>query len=154
MAKNYWLIKSEPSVFSISDLKNAKNQTTHWDGVRNFQARNFIKEMKKGDQVLFYHSSTDPMVVAGVCEVSKEAYADPTQFDKDDKHFYPSADPENPTWYMMDVKFVKEFKNPVPLADIKENPKLKNMRLVQRGNRLSVMPVAKEEFDEVVKMGK
>jgi predicted RNA-binding protein with PUA-like domain len=154
MAKNFWLIKSEPSVFSISDLEKAKNQTTHWDGVRNFQARNFIKEMKKGDQVLFYHSSSDPMSVAGVCEVVKEAYPDPTQFDPDDKHFYPSANPENPTWYMMDVKFVKEFKNPVALSDIKANPKLKNMRLVQRGNRLSVMPVTKEEFDEIVKMGK
>jgi predicted RNA-binding protein with PUA-like domain len=154
MSKNYWLIKSEPSVFSITDLQKAKGQTTCWDGVRNYQARNFIKEMKKGDMVLFYHSNTDPMIVAGICEVVKEAYADHTQFDPDDKHFFPSANPENPTWFMMDVKFVKEFAKPVTLQDIKSNPKLKGMRLIQKGNRLSVMPVTKEEYDEIVKMGK
>jgi len=154
MPKNFWLVKSEPSVFSITDLENAKNQTTCWDGVRNYQARNFIKEMKIGDKVLFYHSNADPMAAAGICEVVKEAYADHTQFDPDDKHYFPSADKENPTWFMMDVKFVKEFKQPVTLADMKSNPKLKDMKLIQRGNRLSVMPVTKDEFDEIVKMGK
>jgi predicted RNA-binding protein with PUA-like domain len=109
--------------------------------------------MKKGDQVLFYHSNSDPMAIAGICEVIKEAYADSTQFDPDDKHYFPSADPENPTWFMMDVKFIKEFKKPVTLAEIKVNPKLKNMKLIQKGSRLSVMPVTREEFDEVVKMG-
>ncbi|MFO7448284.1 MAG: EVE domain-containing protein [Ignavibacteriaceae bacterium] len=153
MPKNYWLVKSEPSEFSISDLQKSKKQTTSWNGVRNFQARNFMKEMKIGDPVLFYHSSTDPTAVAGICEVAKEAYADPTQFDPDDDHFYPSADPENPTWYMVDIKFVKELKKPVTLTEIKGNPRLKNMRLVQKGGRLSVMPVTKEEFDEIIKMG-
>src|SRR5690554_2750165 len=141
MAKKYWLLKSEPSEFSIDDLEKSKNKTTHWDGVRNYQARNFMKEMKKGDQVLFYHSSTEPTAVVGVCEVVKEAYADHTQFDPDDKHFFPSAKPDNPIWFMVDIKFVKKLKNPVTLQKIKANPKLKNMKLIQKGSRLSVMPV-------------
>jgi len=154
MTKKYWLIKSEPSAFSIEDLKKSKNQTTFWDGVRNYQARNFLRdEMKNGDQVLFYHSNTEPNAVVGVCEVVKEGYADHTQFDPENKHFFPSADPQNPTWFMVDVKFVKEFKKPVTLQDIKENSKLQNMRLIKRGNRLSVMPVEKVVFDEIVKMG-
>ncbi len=154
MAKKYWLVKSEPNVFSIEDMKKSKDQTTCWDGVRNYQARNFLRDgMKEGDYVLFYYSSTDPNSVVGFCEVVKEGYADHTQFDPDNKHFFPSADPQNPIWYMVDIKFVKEFKTPVSLQEIKSNPKLKNMRLVQRGNRLSVMPVEKAEFDEIVKMG-
>ena len=154
MAKKYWLVKSEPDVFSIEDLKKSKNRTTCWDGVRNYQARNFLRdEMKKGDNVLFYYSNAEPNAVVGLCEVVKEGYADHTQFDPENKHFFPSADPQNPVWYMVDIKFVKEFKKPVTLQDIKENPKLKKMRLVQRGNRLSVMPVEKSEFDEITKMG-
>jgi predicted RNA-binding protein with PUA-like domain len=154
MAKKYWLVKSEPDVFSIEDLKKSKNRTTCWDGVRNYQARNFLRdEMKKGDNVLFYYSNAEPNAVVGLCEVVKEGYADHTQFDPENKHFFPSADPQNPVWYMVDLKFVKEFKKPVTLQDIKENPKLKKMRLVQRGNRLSVMPVEKSEFDEITKMG-
>jgi predicted RNA-binding protein with PUA-like domain len=155
MAKKYWLVKSEPDVFSIDDLKKSKNQTTHWDGVRNYQARNFMRdEMKKGDQVLFYYSNSDPNAVAGVCEIVKDGYADHTQFDPDNKHYFPSADPANPIWYMVDIKFLSKFKNLVTLQEIKSNPKLKNMRLVQKGNRLSVMPVEKPEFDEIVRMGK
>ena len=155
MAKKYWLVKSEPNVFSIEDLKKSKEQTTCWDGVRNYQARNFLRDgMKKGDYVLFYYSSTDPNSVVGICEVVKEGYADNTQFDPENKHFFPSADPQNPIWYMVDIKFVKEFKTPVSLQEIKNNPKLINMRLIQRGNRLSVMPVEKAEFDEIVNMGK
>jgi predicted RNA-binding protein with PUA-like domain len=154
MAKKYWLVKSEPGVFSIEDLKKSKNQTTCWDGVRNYQARNFLRDgMKKGDNVLFYYSNTEPNAVVGFCAVVKEGYADHTQFDPENKHFFPSADPKNPTWFMVDIKFVKEFKKPVTLQEIKENPKLKKMRLVQKGNRLSVMPVEKSEFDEIVKMG-
>lgn len=149
----YWLVKSEPDVFSIDDLAKSKNKTTCWDGVRNYQARNFIRDgMKKGDGVLFYHSNTDPMAVIGYCEVVKEGYPDHTQFDPEDKHFDPKSDPANPPWIMVDIKFVKKFKNPVTLADIKANPKLQKMRLVQRGNRLSVMPVEKKEWDEILKM--
>lgn len=154
MSKKYWLIKSEPEEFSWNDLKKSKDKTTYWDGVRNYQARNFLRdEMMKGDLVLFYHSNADPLAIMGVCEVVKEGYPDHTQFDPDNDHHDPKADPENPTWIMVDIKFKKEFKNPVTLDEIKSNSKLKNMRLIQRGNRLSVMPVTKEEFDEIVKMG-
>lgn len=154
MAKKYWLVKSEPGVFSVDDLAKSKNKTTYWDGVRNYQARNFMRdEMKKGDGVLFYHSNTEPNAIVGVCEVVKEGYPDHTQFDPDNKHFFPSADPENPAWFMVDIKLVKKLKNPVTLQDAKSNPKLKDMRLVQKGNRLSVMPVTKSEFDEILKMG-
>jgi len=153
--KKYWLVKSEPGTFSIDDLAKSKNKTTCWDGVRNYQARNFIRdEMKKGDGVLFYHSNADPLAIVGYCEVVKEAYPDHTQFEKGHDHFDPKAKKENPTWFMVDIKFVEKFKKPVTLQGLKDNPKLRNMRLIQRGNRLSVMPVTKEEFDEVLKMGK
>ena len=154
MAKKYWLVKSEPEAFSIEDLKKSKNKTTYWDGVRNYQARNYLRdEMKKGDGVLFYHSNTEPNEIVGVCEVVKEGYPDHTPFDPDSHHFFPSANPENPVWFMVDIKLVKEFKTPVVLNEIKENSKLKNMKLLQRGNRLSVMPVAMDEWDEILKMG-
>lgn len=149
----YWLVKSEPSVFSIDDLAASKNKTTYWDGVRNYQARNFMRdEMKLGDQVLFYHSNAEPVAVVGLCEVVKEGYPDFTAFDPDDKHFDPKSKKENPAWIMVDIKLKKKFKNPVTLTQIKENKKLRNMKLVQRGNRLSVMPVIKAEFDEILKM--
>ncbi len=155
MAAKYWFVKSEPSSFSIYDLDKGKNKTTYWDGVRNYQARNFIRdEMKKGDKVLFYHSNTDPTAIVGVCEVVKESYADHTQFDPDNKHYYPSSNPENPVWFMVDIKLINIFKNPVTLSDIKGNSKLKNMRLVQKGSRLSVMPVTKDEFDVIITMSK
>jgi predicted RNA-binding protein with PUA-like domain len=151
---NYWLIKSEPAAFSFNDLKKSKNQTTFWDGVRNYQARNFLRdELKKGDQVLFYHSNSDPLAVMGICEVVKEGYRDHTQFDPDNDHYDPKADPKNPPWIIVDVKFRKEFKTPVTLDTIKSNPKLKNMRLIARGNRLSVMPVTREEFETIIKLG-
>lgn len=151
--KNYWLIKSEPSTFSLSDLKKSKNQTTNWDGIRNFQARNFLRAMNKGDGVLFYHSSTDPLAVVGTCEVVKEGYPDHTQFDPKNIHYDEKAKKDNPTWFMVDIKFAKEFKSPVTVEQIKKNAKLKKMRLIQKGNRLSVMPVTKDEWDEVLKMG-
>ena len=155
MPAKYWLVKSEPSSFSIYDLEKSKNKTTFWDGVRNYQARNFMRdEMKKGDKVLFYHSNTEPNAVAGICEVVKESYEDHTQFDPDNKHYYPSSNPGNPIWFMVDIKLINIFKKPVTLAEIKSNPKLKNMRLVQKGNRLSVMPVTKEEFSVIMEMSK
>jgi len=155
MNKKFWLVKSEPSVFSWEDLKKTKNQTTFWNGVRNYQARNYLRdEMKIGDLVLFYHSNADPLAVMGVCEVVKEGYPDHTQFDPSDDHYDPKADPKNPTWFMVDLKLKSEFKKPVTLEQIKTNPKLKDMKLVQKGNRLSVMPVTKTEFDEIVKMSK
>ncbi len=150
----YWLVKSEPEVFSFDDLKKSENQTTFWDGVRNYQARNFLRdEIKTGDKVLFYHSNVDPNVITGVCEVVKEGYPDFTQFDSENDHFDPKSKIDDPTWFMVDIKFNYEFKYPVSLAQIKANPKLQNMKLIQRGNRLSVMPVSKDEFEEIVKMG-
>jgi predicted RNA-binding protein with PUA-like domain len=154
MAKKYWLFKSESEDFSIDDLQKSKNKTTYWDGVRNYQARNFIRdEMKKGDGVLFYHSNSDPLAVMGYCEIVKEGYADHTQFEPDHKHFFPSAKKEEPVWFMVDIKLIKKFSNPVTLKQIKENSKLKNMRLIQRGNRLSVMPVTTQEWNEILKIG-
>jgi predicted RNA-binding protein with PUA-like domain len=155
MANKFWLFKSEPSEFSIEDLKKSKNQTTFWDGIRNYQARNFLREnVKKGDGVLFYQSSTEPLAILGYCEVVKEGYPDHTQFDKESQHFFPSASEKEPVWFMVDIKLKKEFKKPVTLQAIKENPKLKNMKLIQRGQRLSIQPVTKTEWDEILKMGK
>lgn len=154
MPKKFWLVKSEPSCFSIDDLAKSKNKTTYWDGVRNYQARNFMRdEMKKGDYVLFYHSNAKPNAAVGYCEVVKEGYVDFTAFDPDDQHYDPKSKQDAPTWIMVDLKLKKKFKKIVPLAEIKENSKLQNMRLVQRGNRLSVMPVEKKEFDEILLMG-
>lgn len=154
MAKKFWLFKSEPSEFSLDDLKKSKNQTTFWDGVRNYQARNFLRdEIKKGDGVLFYQSSTEPLAVVGYCEVVKEGYPDHTQFDSSNDHFDPKADPKSPIWFMVIIKLVKEFKKPVTLDEIKANPKLKNMKLIQRGQRLSIQPVTQAEWDEILKMG-
>ena len=153
MVKKYWLVKSEPSCFSIDDLAKAKNKTTHWDGVRNYQARNFMRdEMKIGDLVIYYHSNTEPPSAVGLCKVVKEAYPDFTAFDENEDHYDPKSDPQNPRWFMVDIKLIKKFDNPVSLAEIKENPKLQEMRLVQRGNRLSVMPIKKSELNEIIKM--
>lgn len=155
MSAKYWLFKSEPESFSLQDFKKSKNKTTHWDGVRNYQARNFIRdEMKAGDKIIFYHSSTDVPAAVGICEIVKEGYPDFTAFDPNDKHFDPKSKEDTPAWYMVDIKFVEEFKSPVTLEQIKENPKLQKMRLVQRGNRLSVMPVEEDEFKEIARLGK
>ena len=153
MATKYWLMKSEPGAYSIDDL--VKDKKTHWDGVRNYQARNFMRDdMKVGDQVLFYHSNAKPTGVVGVCEVIKEGYPDFTAFDPEDKHFDPKSKEDKPTWIMVDIKLIEKLKRTVTLEEIKENSKLQNMKLVQRGNRLSVMPVTKKEFDIIVKLGK
>lgn len=150
---NYWLFKSEPDNYSIDDLIKDKDETTFWDGVRNYQARNFIRDdMKIGDLVIFYHSNSNPPCAVGVCEIVKTGYPDFTAFDPDDKHFDPKSNPESPTWFMVDIKFVEKFKKAVSLSDIKENEKLQNIKLVQRGNRLSVMPLTKDEFFEIKKM--
>jgi predicted RNA-binding protein with PUA-like domain len=149
----YWLIKSEPSVFSIDDLINSPNQTTYWEGVRNYQARNYLKnEMKKGDKAIFYHSNANPPSAVGIVEIVKEGYPDFTAFDKNHKYYDPKSSPENPIWFMVDVKFVSKFKNVVTLEEIKKNPKLSKLKLVQKGNRLSVMPITKEEFEEIINM--
>ena len=150
---NYFLVKTEPNVFSIDDLKEKKREP--WDGVRNYQARNIMRDdMKVGDKVLFYHSNATPPGVAGICKVASEPYPDPTQFDPDSKYFDPKSNPGNPRWLLVDVAFVKKFKRIIPLAELKEYEALTNMRLLQRGNRLSVMPVEKDEFDFIVNLAK
>lgn len=152
---NYWLVKSEPDVFSIDDLANSPLQTTCWDGVRNYQARNFLRDsMKNGDKVLFYQSNTDPMGVAGWCEVVREGYPDTSAFDPNSSYFDPDSTPEKPVWIMVDIKLVEKFPRLVTLQEIKENPSLKDILLIKRGNRLSVFPVKEEEFNEIIEMSR
>ena len=154
MPAKFWLIKSEPEVFSVDDLAKCKNQTTCWDGVRNYQARNFIRdEMKILDKVIFYHSNAEPPAAVGICEVVKEGYPDFTAFDPKDPHYDPKSKKEEPTWFMVDIKFVKKFSSEVSIEKIKADKKLQKIRLIQHGNRLSVMQLSKEEFDEIVKLG-
>lgn len=150
---NYWLLKSEPNAFGIDDLISSPDKTTHWDGIRNYQARNFMRdEMKKGDFAFFYHSSCKVPGVVGIMEVVKEAYPDFTAFDPDAKYFDASSYPENPRWVMVDLKFIKKFDHPVSLEAIKTHPGLSAMRLTQRGNRLSIMPVTAEEWQIIINL--
>lgn len=152
---NYWLIKSEPDVFGFDDLLAAPNQTTMWEGVRNYQARNFIRDdMKLGNRVLYYHSSITPPGVVGIAEVASEAYPDPTQFDAESDYYDPKATPETPRWLAVDIKAVKKLARLVTLDELKGVPELSQMRLVQRGNRLSVMPVTQREFDIIIDLAK
>lgn len=150
---NYWLFKSEPDVFSIDDLAACRNKTTYWDGVRNYQARNFLRDtIKKGDVVLFYHSNSDPLAIVGTCEVVKEGYPDFTAFDPESKYFDPGSSPDKTVWYMVDIRLKEKFKQPVTLAMLKAKPELKNMKLLQKGNRLSVMPVTPDEWKTILEM--
>lgn len=152
MARRYWLMKSEPSAYSIDDLK--RDKTTLWEGVRNYQARNFMmREMKVGDQALFYHSSADPPAAVGVAEVSSPAEPDPTQFDSSDSHYDSKATPANPIWHCVRVKFKQKFQHPVPLAEMRERKDLKNMVLLRKGSRLSIQPVTEKEFKIVSELG-
>ena len=151
MAKQYWLMKSEPDAYSIDDLE--RDGSTHWEGVRNYKARNNMRQMKVGDGVIFYHSNAKPPAAVGTARVCKEAYPDKFQFDKKSKYYDAKSDPDNPRWDLVDVEFVARFKHPVALSDIKEDPNLRDMELVRYG-RLSVQSVTKTEFDYVKKMGK
>lgn len=151
-ARQYWLVKSEPETFSFDDLLAAPGRTTHWDGVRNFAARNHLRAMKKGDRVLFYHSSAKPTAVVGVAEVAREAYPDPTALDKKDPHFDPKSKTDDPTWFMVDIKAVEAFKRPVSLDEIKKVKELSKMALIRLG-RLSVQPVTPEEFETITRLG-
>jgi len=153
MATRYWLMKSEPGEYSLDDLKKEPDQTEHWDGVRNYQARNFMRDdMQVGDGVLFYHSGKKPEVV-GTARVVRTGYPDHTAWDPDNSHFDPKSTPDNPIWFMVDVQFESEFKAPIPLKALRDVTALKDMILLRRGNRLSVMPVTKKEFDTIVKLG-
>jgi predicted RNA-binding protein with PUA-like domain len=152
-ARRYWLMKCEPEAYTIEDLE--RDGTASWEGVRNFQARNMMRDdMKVGDGVLFYASNAEPSGVTGLAEISREGYPDHFAFEKGHKYFDPKSDPENPTWYMVDIRFVGRFPEIVSLAVLKETPGLEKMMVVQKGSRLSVQPVTKEEFDIVVKLGR
>jgi predicted RNA-binding protein with PUA-like domain len=154
MAKRYWLMKTEPHVFSFDDLTNEPGQTTCWDGVRNYQARNLLRdEIRVGDGVLFYHSSTDPKAVVGTARVVKAGYPDPTQFDRRHKYHDPKSNRDEPRWFVVDIKAEKRFKRPVALDEMRGVAALKDMKLLQRGQRLSVMPVGAAEYRVVVKLG-
>jgi predicted RNA-binding protein with PUA-like domain len=148
-----WLMKSEPSVFSIDDL--ARVGTTHWEGVRNYQARNSMRDdMKVGDLVIFYHSNAEPTGAAGVARVSREAYPDPDGWDPESPYFDPKASPENPRWVLVDLSFVERFPAVVSLVTLKATPALEGMMVTKKGMRLSVQPVEVAHFDEVVRMGR
>ena len=150
---NYWLMKSEPDVFGIDDLANQPKKTEHWDGVRNYQARNMMRdEMKKGDQVFFYHSNCKEPGIVGIARVVKEGYPDFTAFDPQTKYYDPKSDPDNPRWYMVDIKYVRKFKRTISLQELKQHKALSDMKLLARGNRLSVMPLSKKHWNYILKL--
>lgn len=149
----YWLLKSEPTCFSIADLATAKQQTTFWDGIRNYQARNMLRDdLQVGDRAFYYHSNTDPLAIVGTVEIVKAGYPDFTQFDKNEDHYDPKSDPDDPRWYMVDVKLLQEFPEPVTRDDLKAEASLADMMVLQRGSRLSVQPVTAAEWKTVHKL--
>lgn len=144
-------MKSEPSCFSFEDLKQSPKQTTCWDGVRNYQARNLLRdEIKKGDSVLFYHSNIKPPSIVGIAEVIGEGYPDYTAWDPKSDHYDPKSSVENPIWYMVDIQYVADLKQPVTRDDLKAHPVLEKMGVMKRGNRLSVMPVEENEWQVIL----
>lgn len=151
---NYWLIKSEPDAFSIDDLKNAPGKREHWDGIRNYQARNFIRDdMQKGDLAFFYHSNCKTPGIVGICEIVSDAYPDHTQFDPNSRYFDSGSTPENPRWLMRDVKYRRMTKRLVSLTELKGYvEQLAGFALVRRGNRLSIMPVSREHWDFILSL--
>lgn len=152
---NYWLFKSEPNTFSIEDLKNSPKQTACWEGVRNYQARNYLRDkVKKGDKVLFYHSNAKPSGIVGICKVVKEGYADHYAFDNTSPYFDPKSNSEAPRWFMVDIQLQKVFKNILPLKDLKQFMELQNMKLLQKGSRLSIQEVSQSEFEFIEKLAK
>ena len=148
---NYWLVKTEPEIYSIDNL--AKDKSTEWTGVRNYQARNFLKAMTKGDRVIIYHSNANPPAVAGIGEVFGETGADLTQFDKRSELFDPKATKDAPRWFAPKIKFVSKFAAAIPLDSLRSEKRLSSMLLLKKGSRLSVQPVSKEHFQIVCKLG-
>ncbi|WP_444887883.1 EVE domain-containing protein [Microbulbifer sp. JMSA008] len=149
----HWLFKSEPDEYSLQDLAAEANGSGRWDGIRNYQARNFLRDqVAVGDGVLFYHSACKLPAVVGTAEVVRAAYADPAQFDPESKYFDPKASADSPRWFCVDLAWRSEFKRPIPLAEIKKDPQLAEMVLVRQG-RLSIQPVRQEEWDYIVKLG-
>ena len=153
MARRYWLFKSEPRSFSVDDLLRAPDRTTCWDGVRNYQARNLLRDnVKKGDGVLFYHSGARPSGVVGVCVVTRGGYPDNSAQDKSSEYYDPRASEEEPIWYMVDIRLERKFANVVPLSLIKSTPGLENMEVCRKGNRLSIQRVAPPEWRLIQKL--
>ena len=154
MGKHYWLMKSEPDTFSLQDLKERPQQREPWDGVRNYQARNFMRDgMSVGDGILFYHSNTKPPGIVGLAEGVSEAYPDPTAFDKKSKYYDEKSDPSNPRWFLVDVAYRKDFKHQVSLEAMKGMPELAEMKVLQKGNRLSITPVSESEYKAICAAG-
>lgn len=150
--RQYWLMKSEPDVFSIRDLANSPERTTSWEGVRNYQARNFMRAMKKGDGVLFYHSNADPPAIVGTARVVRTAYPDPTAVGGRRRSDQPKRTLSGPRWDMVDIQLVRQFQQPLSLPRLRKDPKLGKMELLRKGSRLSVQPVRPEEWDRVMEL--
>ncbi|MBT4963705.1 MAG: EVE domain-containing protein [Francisellaceae bacterium] len=149
----FWLMKSEPDAFGIDDLKKKSKGTDCWDGIRNYQARNFMRdEMKKGDEAFFYHSSCKEPGIYGTMKIVKESYPDLTAFDTNEKYFDVKSSPENPRWFMVDVKFTEKFENPIFLAELRLHKQLASMKILQRGNRLSITPITSPEWNYIIKL--
>jgi predicted RNA-binding protein with PUA-like domain len=152
-AAKFWLVKTEPESFSIQDLAREPRQTTAWTGVRNYQARNFMRdEMKRGERVLFYHSSADPPAIVGTARIVRESRPDPTAWDAQDSHYDPQSTPENPRWFMVELQLEQIFAQPLALEKLRGIAALKQMELLRRGSRLSVQPVRKAEFEAILKL--
>jgi len=153
IAVNYWLMKSEPDAFGIDDLQQRPQQTEHWDGVRNYQARNMMRDqMKVGDSIFFYHSNCDLPGIVGIAEVARESYPDFTAFDPDSKYFDPKSQADKPTWFMVDVRFVRKLARTISLQELKPHPELADLALVRRGNRLSIMPVTQLQWEFILSL--
>ena len=149
----YWLMKSEPDVFGIDHLKAMPNKTEHWDGVRNYQARNMMRDdMQKGDLVFFYHSNCKEPGIVGIASVVKEGYPDHTAFDPESKYYDPKSDPDKPRWFMVDVKYKRKLKRTISLAELKDyaDQELSDMPLLRKGNRLSIMPVSEQHWQFIL----
>lgn len=150
---NYWLMKSEPEAFSIDDLATRPNQIEHWDGVRNYQARNMLRDqMKKGDLAFFYHSNCNPPGIVGIVEIVKDGYPDFTAFEANSKYYDPDSKPDKPRWFMVDVQLKRKFKRIISLEELKLQPELQDMQLLKKGNRLSIMSVTGEQWQFILAM--
>lgn len=155
MSKQYWLLKTEPNSFSIQDLEKATKKTTAWEGVRNYQARNFLRDqIKKGDEVFLYHSSTDIPAIVGTATVVKAGYPDESQYNTKSKYYDATATPTNPRWYLIDIQHQTTYDTPIGIQTLRKIPELSDMKLLQKGMRLSVQPVSKKEWDHIIKMSK
>ncbi len=151
----FWLMKSEPETYSIDDLAKEPDQTDHWDGIRNYQVRNFFRDaMKIGDMAFFYHSNCKVPGIVGTMRIVSEAYPDHTAFDPEEKYFDPKSDPDNPRWLMLDVKLESKFPQIISLSEMRDDPALQEMRILQRGNRLSVTQVSPKEWQHIIELSK